>query len=134
MYKKTKYARGTLFYPTFVLNDLVVIFVFLAIFSAVVFLYPDLLVSGDANIPAEPFNTPEHIKPEWYFLGPYQLLKLVPELAALALQTLALMVFIFLPFIDRSQESNIRKRPVFLTVAITFTIIYVGLTLWGARS
>jgi ubiquinol-cytochrome c reductase cytochrome b subunit len=134
MYKKAKYAKGMLFYPTFVLNDLVVIFVFMAIFSTVVFLYPDMLQSGDANIPADPFNTPEHIKPEWYFLAPYQLLKLVPELVALALQTLALLIFMFLPFIDRSQESNIWKRPLFLITVISFTIIYAGLTLWGARS
>lgn len=134
MYKKTKYARGMLFYPTFVLNDLVVIFLFLALFSAVVFLYPEMITSGDVNIPADPFNTPEHIKPEWYFLAPYQLLKLFPELIALALQALAVLVFMFLPFIDRSKEKNIWKRPLFLILVISFTIIYAGLTLWGARS
>ena len=134
MYTKTKYPRGMLFYPTFALNDLVVIFAFLAIFSAVVFLYPDLLVSGDANIPAEPFNTPEHIKPEWYFLAPYQLLKLIPELSALALQTLAVLIFMFLPFIDRSPKTSIWKRPLFLVSIVLFTILYMGLTLWGALS
>lgn len=134
MYTKTKYPKGMLFYPTFIMNDLVVIFLFLAIFSAVIFLYPDLLVSGDANIPADPFNTPEHIKPEWYFLAPYQLLKLIPELSALVLQTLAVSIFTFLPFIDRSKKTNIWKRPLFLMSVVSFTILYIGLTLWGARS
>ena len=133
MFTKTKYPKGMLFYPTFVLNDLVVIFAFLAIFSIPVFLYPDLLVSGDVNIPADPFNTPEHIKPEWYFLAPYQLLKLIPELSALVLQTIAVLIFMFLPFIDRSKET-ILKRPLFLTAIIAFTLIYIGLTLWGALS
>lgn len=134
MYTKTKYPKGMLFYPTFIMNDLVVIFLFLAIFSAVIFLYPDLLASGDANIPADPFNTPEHIKPEWYFLAPYQLLKLIPELSALVLQTLAVLIFTFLPFIDRSKKTSIWKRPLFLISVVSFTILYIGLTLWGARS
>ena len=30
---------------------------------------------------ADPLTTPAHIKPEWYFLSVYQLLKLVPRLA-----------------------------------------------------
>lgn len=122
-----------LFYPTFILNDLVVIFAFLAIFSTLVFLYPELLVSGDVNVPADPFNTPEHIKPEWYFLAPYQLLKIIPELSALVLQTLVILAFMFLPFIDRSKE-RIWKRPLFLASIISFVIIYIGLTLWGAMS
>jgi cytochrome b6-f complex subunit 4 len=28
--------------------------------------------------PADPLNTPMHVKPEWYFLALYQLLKYVP--------------------------------------------------------
>lgn len=133
-YVKPKYPKGMLFYPTFVLNDLIVICAFLSLFSALIFLYPEMLVSGEANIPADPFNTPEHIKPEWYFLAPYQLLKLIPELSALILQTLAILIFTFLPFIDRSKETNILKRPLFLLLVVSFTVIYIGLTLWGARS
>ena len=29
--------------------------------------------------PADPMNTPAHVKPEWYFLAFYQVLKFIPK-------------------------------------------------------
>ena len=40
---------------------------------------PTLFFPEDANTPADQFKTPAHIKPEWYFLAPYQMLKLIPN-------------------------------------------------------
>lgn len=132
MYKKPKYPRGPRFYPHFVMDDVLVIFVFMVIFSALVFFLPDLLVSADEDIPADPFDTPEHIKPEWYFLASYQFLKLIPsEFAALIIQTVGILAFVFLPFIDRSRESNILKRPFFLLVVVSCVVSFIGLTVWG---
>lgn len=31
--------------------------------------------------PADPMDTPAHVKPEWYFLALYQLLKYIPKSA-----------------------------------------------------
>lgn len=135
MYEKPKYPRGMRFFPTFVMEDVLVIFVFMVVFLVGVFIVPDWIISADSEIPADPFNTPEHIKPEWYFLAAYQFLKLVPsEFAALILQTVALMAFVFLPFIDRSKEKNILKRPVFLFVVVGSILFFLGLTFWGAVS
>nr|NIQ03019.1 cytochrome bc complex cytochrome b subunit [Nitrospinaceae bacterium]NIR56915.1 cytochrome bc complex cytochrome b subunit [Nitrospinaceae bacterium]NIS87377.1 cytochrome bc complex cytochrome b subunit [Nitrospinaceae bacterium]NIT83449.1 cytochrome bc complex cytochrome b subunit [Nitrospinaceae bacterium]NIU46417.1 cytochrome bc complex cytochrome b subunit [Nitrospinaceae bacterium] len=83
-------------------------------------------------IPADPFNTPEHIKPEWYFLASYQFLKIIPsEFGALILLTVAGLLFVFLPFVDRSRENNIFKRPVFLSLVAAAILGFVGLTIWG---
>ncbi|MEE9259359.1 MAG: cytochrome bc complex cytochrome b subunit [Nitrospinaceae bacterium] len=134
-YRKPQYKQGMLFYPTFVMGDVLVIFIFMVFFLAGVFFYPDWIVSGDSEIPADPFNTPEHIKPEWYFLAPYQFLKLVPsEIGALILQTVAFLAFVCLPFIDFSKEHNILKRPVFLMIIIFSILFFLGLTIWGAVS
>ena len=120
------------FYPTFVMEDVLVIFVFMAVFCGVVFFFPELIVFGDAEIPADPFNTPEHIKPEWYFLASYQLLKIIPsEFGALILISVTALLFVFLPFIDRSEENNILKRPVFLIMVLGCVVVFVGLTVWG---
>ncbi len=122
-------------FPTFVMEDVLVIFIFMAVFCVVVFFFPGLIVFGDAGIPADPFNTPEHIKPEWYFLASYQLLKIIPsEFGALILMSIAGLLFVFLPFVDRSGESNILKRPVFLTIVLGCIAGFVGLTVWGFLS
>lgn len=135
MYKKPKYPRGKLFYPTFLMEDALIILIFMAVLSAAVFFFPEWIISGESEVPADPFNTPPHIKPEWYFLASYQFLKLIPsEIGALVIQTVAVLVFTFLPFLDRSKETRISKRPIFLFIVVTSIIGFMGLTLWGALS
>lgn len=135
MFKKPKFPKGMRFYPTFVMEDVLVIFIFMAVFCGVVFFFPGLIVFGDAEIPADPFNTPEHVKPEWYFLASYQFLKIIPsEVGALILMSIAALLFVSLPFMDRSEENNILKRPVFLTLVLVCVVGFVGLTVWGYLS
>jgi ubiquinol-cytochrome c reductase cytochrome b subunit len=134
MFKKPKLSKGMRF-PTFIMEDVLVIFIFMAVFCGVVFFFPHLIVFGDAKVPADPFNTPEHIKPEWYFLASYQFLKIIPsEFGALILMSVAGLLFVFLPFVDRSEENNILKRPIFLMLVLVCIIGFVGLTVWGFLS
>ena len=134
MFKKPKLSKGMRF-PTFVMEDVLVIFIFMVVFCVLVFFFPQLIVFDDAEIPADPFNTPEHIKPEWYFLASYQFLKIIPsEFGALILMSIAALLFVFLPFVDRSEEVNILKRPVFLTLVLACIAGFVGLTIWGYLS
>ena len=87
------------------------------------------------EVPANPFETPDHIKPEWYFLAVYQSLKLVPdELLGIGLVTLAGIGFILLPFIDRGKERRMTKRPVFVLCVTLGLLAFVALTLWGIYS
>ncbi|MDH3257266.1 MAG: hypothetical protein OEM27_06585 [Nitrospinota bacterium] len=134
MFQKPKFSKGMRF-PTFVMEDVLFILIFMVVFCVVVFFFPHLIVFGDAEIPADPFNTPEHIKPEWYFLASYQFLKIIPsEFGALILMSIAGLLFVFLPFVDRSEENNILKRPVFLTLVLACIVGFVGLTVWGYLS
>ena len=63
---------------------------------------------------ADPFaSAPEGIKPEWYFLAQYQLLKLFPgklEYVGLALMTAVPLAVLALPFLDRSIPTDARGR------------------------
>lgn len=134
MFKKPRFSKGMRF-PTFIMEDVLFIFIFMVVFCGQVFFFPQLIVFGDAEIPADPFNTPEHIKPEWYFLASYQFLKLIPsEFAALVLMSVMGLLFVFLPFVDRSEESNILKRPLFLSLVLAGIAGFVGLTVWGYLS
>ncbi len=134
MFKKIQYLKGTRF-TSFIMEDVLAIFIFMVVYFTGVFFFPEWIISGESEIPADPFDTPEHIKPEWYFLAAYQFLKIIPsEIGALILQSGAVLVFIFLPFIDRSEEKRIYKRPFFFFLVASFIVIFVWLTIWGSQS
>lgn len=108
-------AKGIPFYPVHVAKEGVVIVLLLAVLVALSVLSP-----WEIGEPADPLETPEHIKPEWYFLPSYQLLKYFqgPYGAVIGVFAVSLpFVFLFFwPFIDRTKERHPKKRP--LSVAI----------------
>jgi ubiquinol-cytochrome c reductase cytochrome b subunit len=65
----------------FGLKDLLGVLWLLVVFSILVFFYPDLLGHPDNLIPANPYATPQHIVPEWYFLWVYAILRSIPNKA-----------------------------------------------------
>ena len=74
---------------------------------------------------ADPLTTPEGIKPEWYFLSTFQLLKFFPKTLGLFVSLIPMVLLILWPFLDRSPERNPRKRP----VAVAIGIFGIGLAL-----
>lgn len=81
--------------------------------------------------PADPMDTPEHVKPEWYFLSLYQLLKYIPKNIGAFAPVLGLLFLVIWPFIDRKPDktkSAYRNR---LILSIIVLIILIGLTIWG---
>jgi quinol-cytochrome oxidoreductase complex cytochrome b subunit len=93
-----------------------------------------LLVPLGLGDPADPMNTPAHVKPEWYFLGLYQLLKYIPKTAGAVLPVLAVILITIWPFIDRKPDTSRRAvRVRFIAVAV-FMIILIALTIWGEVS
>jgi ubiquinol-cytochrome c reductase cytochrome b subunit len=92
----------------------------------------------EAAEPANPHATPEHIRPEWYFLAVYQYLKLPPQellgvsgksLGVLS-QGLGLVLVVLLPFWARRWSQD---RPGVLhgTVVTLVVTVFVGFTLWA---
>jgi ubiquinol-cytochrome c reductase cytochrome b subunit len=108
---------------------------FFALLFFILTFAPALFLPEDASIPADPFKTPAHIKPEWYFLAPYQMLKLVPnKFVGISLQIILSMVFLFWPFLDTKKEDNMLKRRVLFAVFLAVIIGWVVLTIWGKYS
>jgi quinol-cytochrome oxidoreductase complex cytochrome b subunit len=84
--------------------------------------------------PADPLNTPAHIKPEWYFLALYQLLKYIPKTTGAVAPVMAVLVLMLWPFLDRKPDKSpsvYRKR---LIAIVVITIILVAMTIWGEVS
>ncbi|MEN3045875.1 MAG: cytochrome bc complex cytochrome b subunit [Candidatus Hydrothermales bacterium] len=123
------------FFPYFFLKDLRSIYLFFALTLLIVFFFPQLVFPKDAMVKADPLETPEKIKPEWYFLFNYQLLKIVPnEFLGIFIQILLALVILLLPFIDRNPERRIWKRPLFFMSVIFFILFYIFITVWGYLS
>lgn len=84
--------------------------------------------------PADPMNTPLHIKPEWYFLGLYQLLKFVPQNVGIGVIAVGVGALFFVPFLDRKPDSSplaARRRMIGAAVVV---IVLLVLTVWGEFS
>ena len=91
--------------------------------------------------PADPLNTPLHVKPEWYFLALYQLLKYVPPsilgingpMFAVVGILLAVVVLAVWPFLDKKADSKKAMRVRAIGVAV-FVVLAIALTIWGEVS
>jgi ubiquinol-cytochrome c reductase cytochrome b subunit len=99
------------FYPYYYAKDLVGLCA-VGFFAAVlVFFYPDLLSHPDNNIPANPYSTPAHIVPEWYFLWVYAILRSIPnKLAGVAAIALVFVSLFMLPYINKPEIRSARFR------------------------
>ena len=114
------------FFPHYVLSELIAWYVILGILIILASLFPVGLEEQ-----ADPLQTPPHIKPEWYFLSLYQLLKFVPRTLGVLLGMLALPVLLLLPFIDRGPDRRPRRRLFFIIAGLVLLTAVVGLTIWG---
>jgi len=123
--------EGQPFY-IFMLKELSMVMVYMAVIFFIIAFIPTLFLPDDANTPADPSKTPEHIRPEWYFLAPYEMIKLIPsKLLGITAQLIFLIVFLFWPFIDRSPQRNILKRPFLFWGIISFICLWITLTILG---
>lgn len=76
--------------------------------------------------PADPMVTPEHTKPEWYFLALFQLLKWLPKTLGAITPVVLVLVILVLPFLDAKPDKSrsiIRNRGIIAAVLILIIII-----------
>lgn len=91
--------------------------------------------------PADPLDTPLHVKPEWYFLAMYQLLKFVPPsvlgingpMFAVTAMVLGILAVVLWPFFDRKEDSKKAMR-IRAIITIIGVILAIALTIWGEVS
>jgi ubiquinol-cytochrome c reductase cytochrome b subunit len=129
---------GIPFHPYYTVKDIVGLVVFLIFFCLVVFFNPEMggYFLEHANfIPADPLKTPEHIAPVWYFTPFYAILRAVPDkLGGVIAMGASTLIFMTLPWIDRSRVRSIRYRGWKYRTALTiFTITFVILGWLGMQ-
>jgi cytochrome b6 len=126
-------VRQLPFWPNFIYREMAVWLILLGVlFTVSVFLPPPLGKAADLMAPA-----PEGIKPEWYFLFLFQMLKVFPakilfadgETIAVLLIILAGIFFFFLPLID-NKPARIKGKLI-TVIAYAFIVFAVAMTVWS---
>jgi ubiquinol-cytochrome c reductase cytochrome b subunit len=116
------------FHPYYTAKDGFGLGVFLIIYCAFLFFMPNALGHPDNYIPANPLSTPALIVPEWYFWPYYAILRafthdltipfthvVIIEAKLLGVMAMfaSILVWFFLPWLDRSPVRSGHYRPLF---------------------
>nr|YP_009348591.1 cytochrome b [Sarcocheilichthys biwaensis]BAW87936.1 cytochrome b [Sarcocheilichthys biwaensis] len=101
------------FHPYFSYKDLLGFVLMLLALTSLALFSPNLLGDPDNFTPANPMVTPPHIKPEWYFLFAYAILRSIPNKLGGVLALLSsILVLMVVPILHTSKQRGLTFRPV----------------------
>nr|YP_011002163.1 cytochrome b [Profenusa thomsoni]WPN89815.1 cytochrome b [Profenusa thomsoni] len=100
------------FHPYFSFKDIIGFIMMLIMLIMLVLISPNLLGDPDNFIPANPLVTPPHIKPEWYFLFAYAILRSIPnKLGGVIALIMSIMILMIMPFSFKKNFKSIMFYP-----------------------
>nr|UXB56676.1 cytochrome b [Catostomus rimiculus] len=100
------------FHPYFSYKDLLGFAAMLLALTSLALFSPNLLGDPDNFTPANPLVTPPHIKPEWYFLFAYAILRSIPNKLGGVLALLSsILVLMVVPILHTSKQRGLTFRP-----------------------
>nr|BAU25935.1 cytochrome b [Varanus salvator] len=120
------------FHPYHTLKDLLLggslafLLLYLATFT------PNILGDPENFLPANPFTTPTHIKPEWYFLFAYAILRSIPNKLGGVMALLAsILILLLIPSLHQSKQQTMNFRPLsqllfWMTITNIFILTWIG--------
>lgn len=106
----------------------------LSLFIILIIFSPNLLTDPENFLLANPLVTPVHIKPEWYFLWVYAILRSIPnKLGGVIALFAALLILFILPFTANNNKRGIAFYPVSQFLFWTLITSWAILTWIGGR-
>nr|AGX25315.1 cytochrome b [Neophocaena phocaenoides] len=120
------------FHPYYTIKDILGILLLILTLLTLTLFSPDLLGDPDNYVPANPLSTPAHIKPEWYFLFAYAILRSIPnKLGGVLALLLSILVLVLIPMLQTSKQRSMMFRPfsqlLFWTlIADLLTLTWIG--------
>nr|ARF03731.1 cytochrome b [Bubalus bubalis]QNS36648.1 cytochrome b [Bubalus bubalis]QNS36653.1 cytochrome b [Bubalus bubalis] len=120
------------FHPYHTIKDILGALLLILALMLLVLFAPDLLGDPDNYTPANPLNTPPHIKPEWYFLFAYAILRSIPnKLGGVLALVLSILILILMPLLHTSKQRSMMFRPFsqclfWILVANLLTLTWIG--------
>lgn len=124
---------GIPFHPYYTIHDIFAVSVFLMVFTAIVFFAPEMggyFLEYNNFIPADPFKTPLHIAPVWYFTPYYSMLRAVTDEMMYALMA-CVLVGAFLA-LTRLRMPGLLKAVVLIgALGLVAMMISIDAKFWG---
>lgn len=121
--------EGRPFFPNHFLKEVITVYLIIGILLTLAVLYPFPL-----HEKADPFRTPEGIKPEWYLMYTYQFLKYVPKIIGLAFMGLFVLLLFLIPFLDKSPHRHPKKRKLATSLGVAVLVLALVLGILGFLS
>nr|UYG49037.1 cytochrome b [Abscondita chinensis] len=95
------------FHPYYTSKDLMGFLVALMTFTLFMLMFPYMMSDPDNFTPADPLVTPAHIKPEWYFLFAYAILRSIPnKLGGVIALFCSILILMIMPLYKKKMKSN----------------------------
>lgn len=117
----------------FTIKDLFGLVIIFMVWIFFTLFFPMLFIDPENFIPSNPIRTPPHIKPEWYFLPFYAVLRSVPnKLGGVILMVIIIVLLASLSFIrnndDKVHFMFVRKGKVLLSILLSllFLLFWIG--------
>lgn len=127
---------GIPFWPNHALKEIAAAFLLIGLLATLTLMSP-----APMHPKADPLSTPEHIKPEWYFLAAYQILKSAeifrflgdwaPKAIGILFELFFVLLLFAVPFMDKNPERAYRKRPIAIGLGVLFALLFMLFTVWG---
>ncbi len=150
-YKADVKARGKPFYPYAMFHDTIMSLVVVCVIIGLAAMWKwsawgpghdpthKGLLGPEVDPPADPGTTSFVPRPDWYFYFLFYLLRIFkwPEsvfLGTIGVPTIALILLIGLPFLDRRRERRLSARPVAMVAAVLTVLSMAVLTWKGATA
>nr|AIG53461.1 cytochrome b [Ctenotus essingtonii] len=100
------------FHPYYSYKDLLGATLFLMVLLTLALFSPNLLGDPENFTPANPLVTPPHIKPEWYFLFAYAILRSIPnKLGGVLALLFSILILMLVPALHTSKQRGNAFRP-----------------------
>nr|UYI30636.1 cytochrome b [Aquatica sp. q XF-2022] len=121
------------FHPYFTSKDMMGFITTLLMFTMFILMFPYLMGDPDNFSPADPLVTPAHIKPEWYFLFAYAILRSIPnKLGGVIALFCSILILVIMPLFKKKMKSN-SFYPLNKILFWVFTMTSCLLTWIGAK-
>nr|AFS65855.1 cytochrome b [Icterus mesomelas] len=100
------------FHPYYTIKDILGFVLMLSLLVSLALFSPNLLGDPENFTPANPLVTPPHIKPEWYFLFAYAILRSIPnKLGGVLALAASILVLFLMPLLHTSKLRSMTFRP-----------------------
>nr|QNH73808.1 cytochrome b [Prionochilus thoracicus] len=122
------------FHPYYTTKDMLGFALMLCLLAAMALFSPNLLGDPENFTPANPLVTPPHIKPEWYFLFAYAILRSIPnKLGGVLALAASVLVLFLVPLLHTSKQRSMTFRPLSQILFWTLVANILVLTWVGSQ-